>query len=226
MFNPEKLLGGLLQSGMRRKRGGLGSLVSSGAALGLVGVAWEAVEHLMNKSQGATAPSVPPPMAPPSGMGSAPGTRPAPPEPPGGGLAPPPPPPLGVKPIPAAQSAKQRPDDAVLLIRAMIAAANADGTIDAKERAAILDKIKSVTLSDEEHQFIVHELLEPQSLQSIVRAVTSPELARQVYLVSVLAIEVDTDEEMDYLQNLAQALQLDPPTIRSLNEQAGVEVIF
>jgi len=50
MFNPEKLLGGLLMGGSRR-RSGLGSLLSSGAALGLAGVAMEAVEHFMDKSK-------------------------------------------------------------------------------------------------------------------------------------------------------------------------------
>ena len=35
MFNPERLLGGLLSSGMRG-RSGLGSLMTGGAALGLV----------------------------------------------------------------------------------------------------------------------------------------------------------------------------------------------
>ena len=52
MFNPEKLLGGLIRSSTRGSRGGLGGLVSGGAALGVLGVAMEAVEHFMNQSQG------------------------------------------------------------------------------------------------------------------------------------------------------------------------------
>jgi hypothetical protein len=36
MFNPEKMMGNLLNGGVRRKRG-LGALLSGGAALGLVG---------------------------------------------------------------------------------------------------------------------------------------------------------------------------------------------
>ena len=53
MFNPEKLLGGLIRSSTRGSRGRLGGLMSGGAALGVLGVAMEAVEHYMNKSQGA-----------------------------------------------------------------------------------------------------------------------------------------------------------------------------
>ena len=61
MFNPEKLLGGLLMGGSRR-RSGLGSLLSSGSALGLAGVAMEAVEHFMDKSK--TSASGAPPSGP------------------------------------------------------------------------------------------------------------------------------------------------------------------
>ena len=64
MFNPEKLLGGLLM-GDSRRRSGLGSLLSSGAALELAGVAMEAVEHFMDKSKTSTSglpPSGPPPI--------------------------------------------------------------------------------------------------------------------------------------------------------------------
>jgi uncharacterized membrane protein YebE (DUF533 family) len=221
MFNPEKLLGGLLRSGV--KRGGLGSLVSGGAALGLLGVAMEAVEHYMNQPAGTAGPATPPPMPPPAGSG-VPGT--APPPLPGQPAAAPPLPPPGVAPVPPPAAAGAGSDQAVLLIRAMIAAANADGVIDASERTAILDRLKSVQLSPEEQQFIMHELLEPKPMQEIAAAAGSPELARQVYLASLMAITVDTDEELDYLQGLARALRLDKETLTALHEQAGVNVFF
>jgi uncharacterized membrane protein YebE (DUF533 family) len=116
--------------------------------------------------------------------------------------------------------------DAVLLIRAMIAAANADGAIDADERGAILDRLRSVQLSQEEHQFIMHELLDPKPMHTIAAAATSPELARQVYLASLLAITVDTDEEIDYLRNLSEQLRLDRETLTALHQQVGMEVFF
>lgn len=222
MFNPEKMLGGLLRGGMRRGgSGGLGSLVSGGAALGLLGVAMEAVEHYMNKSSGTAAPGLPP-MPPPAGAVV---SVTAPPPLPGRAIAAPPPPPPGGL-ATQAPAAATPADDAVLLIRAMIAAANADGAIDAQERAAILDRLRSVRLSQEEHQFIVHELLDPKPMQAIVAAVASPELARQVYLASLVAIAVDTDEELDYLRNLAQHLRLDQETLAAIHQQAGVDVIF
>ena len=145
MFNPEKLLGGLLgqSSGLAR---GTGTKATVG--LGLLGVAMEAAEHFMNKSQASAAPTIPPP--PPSGAQAAP------PPPPGSTPAVPPPlpPNPGVKganedpepavsppPLPKALNPQER--DAVLLIRAMIAAANADGHIDAEERSNILEKLEN-----------------------------------------------------------------------------------
>jgi uncharacterized membrane protein YebE (DUF533 family) len=112
--------------------------------------------------------------------------------------------------------------DAVLLIRAMIAAANADGVIDVQERSRILEKLKSVSLSQEEHEFIVHELLAPQDLAGIVSAVPSDDLSRQVYAVSLMAIEVDTDAERQYLRDLAQRLGLDEATTNNIQAQLGL----
>ncbi|HYR03399.1 MAG TPA: DUF533 domain-containing protein, partial [Syntrophobacteria bacterium] len=122
MFNAEKLLGGLLLGGTRRKSG-LESLVTGGAGMVILGVAMEAIEHLMKKSE-TPSPGAPPP-PPPPGHASAPPSAPA------------------VTPRPAEEtslrlaSAPTREQGAVLLIRAMIAAANADGTIDQAERSRI-----------------------------------------------------------------------------------------
>jgi uncharacterized membrane protein YebE (DUF533 family) len=217
MFNPEKLLGGMLRSGMRGR--GVGSLVSGGAALGLLGVAMEAVEHYMNKPQSgsqSTSAALPPP-AP--GSGALP-ERPVggpPPAPPGARAtaAPPPSPAAGVQETTTPQA------DAVLLIRAMIAAANADGVIDAQERGRIMEKLKAVDLSKEEQQFIVNELLAPQGAQRIVEGVRNPEMARQVYAASLLAITVDSQAEQQYLMNLAEQLGLDARTINSIHQQLG-----
>ena len=212
MFNPEKLLGGLIRSSTRGSRGGLGGLMSGGAALGVLGVAMEAVEHYMNKSQGAgplpQTPGTPPPMP-----GSAP---PSPPVMERASAAPPPPPmpgkPASVPPPPVADDPAGNPE-AVILIQAMIAAANADGVIDQAERDNILKRLQAVDLSPEEHAFVVQELLSPADLETIVGHVNRPELARQVYTVSLMAIEVDTEKERQYMSTLASRLGLDESTV-------------
>jgi uncharacterized membrane protein YebE (DUF533 family) len=223
MFNPEKLLGGLLMGGSRR-RSGIGSLASSGIALGLVGVAMEAVEHFMDKSK--TPASAPPPLGPSPIQASSP---PIPPPSPGGIASPPPPPgaaastprpPDMTSPLPPSPEAGRQ---AVLMIRAMIAAANADGVIDETERNRILKKLEAVDLSDQEHSFIVKELLSPVGLDQIADQVDSMETAKNVYAVSLLAIDIDTDAERIYMKTLAQRLDLNESILDEIHGELGIE---
>jgi uncharacterized membrane protein YebE (DUF533 family) len=217
MFNPEKLLGGLIRSTTRGSSAG--SLLKGGAALGLLGVAIEAAEHYLGNQQQTTppgsrprsAPPVPPPSAT-AAPASSPGTSPGPPPPPGSRAQAIPPEP------PDRETAANK---AVLLIRAMIAAANADGVIDQAERDRILKKLQSVDLSPEEQAFITKELLSPSSLEDITRQVDHRQLAMQVYAVSLIAVRVDTDAEHHYMRALAQQLDLDEKTIRAIAEKVG-----
>ena len=227
MFNPEKLLGGLLMGGSRR-RSGLGSLISSGAALGLAGVAMEAVEHFMEKSKSST--SGYPPFSPspiqtsaPSQPPPAPGVSTPPPPPPGATLSASPTPPSPTSIASESVDAEKVSQEAVLLIRAMIAAANADGVIDEKERNRIIKKLETLDLSDQEHSFIVNELLSPVVLEDIVSQVKSPETAKMVYTVSLLAIEVDTDAERTYMNTLAQRIGLTESDIDDIYRTLGIE---
>jgi uncharacterized membrane protein YebE (DUF533 family) len=226
MFNPEKLLGGLLMGGSRR-RGGLGGLISSGAALGLAGVAMEAVEHFMDKSKTSASglpPSGPPPIqtTAPSAPPPAPGVA-TPPSPPGATVAAPPPPPSPTSIVSESVDAGKAGQEAVLLIRAMIAAANADGVIDEEERNRILKKLETADLSDQEHSFIVKELLSPTGLEDIVAQVKSPEMAKKVYSVSLLAIEVDTDAERTYMNTLARQMNLNESDLNDIYRTLGID---
>ena len=226
MFNPEKLLGGLLMGGSRR-RSGLGSLVSSGAALGFAGVALEAVEHFMDKSKTQVAgspPSGPPPIqtSAPSQPPPAPGVS-VPPPIHGKTVAAPPPPPSSTSIASESVDAGKAGQDAVLLIRAMIAAANADGVIDKEERNRILNKLETEDLSDQEHSFIVKELLSPAELEDIVAQVKSQGMAKMVYTVSLLAIEVDTDAERTYMNTLARQLSLDESELNDIYQTLKIE---
>lgn len=224
MFNPEKLLGSLLSGGSRR--GGASALTSQ-LGMGLLGVAIAAADHYMKKSS----PQAPP--APGASTGSVPPAAPgaaAPPPPPGSGstAAPPPPPVAGAAAIPpsitpADATAAASQNEAILLIRAMIAAANADGAIDREERQRILDKFQEAGMSQEEHTFLVNELFSPASLEGIVSQVTSEAMARQVYGVSVLAVTVDTDTERAYLQALGQRLGLSQAERDSMHQAVGIE---
>lgn len=219
MLNPEKILGGLLR-GSSRSKGMLGRLGAGGAGLALLGVAMEAAEHFMNKA--GTAQSAPPPIPHPGASTPAPppqptGAGPAPPPAPGTSVpaAPPPPPPPGT-----AQA--EGVSDAVLLIRSMIAAANADGMIDQEERGRIMQKLENMDLNPEEQAFLNRELQAPCEMETITDAVKTPETARQVYAVSLMAIEVDTAAEREYLRALAARIGLDDAALDEIHRDLGI----
>lgn len=220
MFNAEKLLGGMLKQSMGVKGMGIGNKAQIG--IGLIGVAFAAVEHFMNNAQGQSSSggnmpanfnpgsSFTPPPPPPGKIAPPPFSS--------ASAAPPPPPPAGP------MSATEREEDAVLLIRAMIASAAADGYIDANERQNIINKLKSVDLSDEELEFIKEELASPCTIEEIAAQVKSPDMAREVYTVSLMAIEIDTEEERSYLENLASRLGLDKAAIDKIHNELGINI--
>ena len=187
----------------------------------------EAVEHFMDKSK--TSASGAPPSGPPPIQTSAPSQPPqtpgmtTPPPPPGATVAAPPAPPPSASVGSESVVATEAGQDAVLLIRAMIAAANADGVIDEEERNRILKKFETADLSDQEHSFIVKELLSPAGLEDIVAQVKSPEMAKKVFSVSLLAIEVDTDAERTYMNTLARQMNLNESDLNDIYRTLEIE---
>ena len=109
---------------------------------------------------------------------------------------------------------------ALLLIRAMIAAANADGEISATERQRVLSALDEAGGGPEERQTVERELSQPQSLDALVRSVTDPDMAEQVYLASLMAVDRDHDAERAYLAYLASRLKIAPQRAEQLNQAA------
>ena len=100
----------------------------------------------------------------------------------------------------------------------MIAAANADHEVDDQERDRILKALGATGLGDEERQFILSELESPIGIRALASKATTPDLARQVYVASLMAIEVDTTAEENYLARLAKALDLSAEDVGELEE--------
>jgi uncharacterized membrane protein YebE (DUF533 family) len=107
---------------------------------------------------------------------------------------------------------------AMVMIRAMIAAAKADGEIDPQERQRILGRLEQAGADAEAQAFVRDEMARPTDLQAIVSAVDSPHTAIEAYAASLFAIDVDTPAETAHMQKLAQALRLDPALVRELHE--------
>ena len=131
-----------------------------------------------------------------------------------------PPPPPSAVPTRAMPVLDEREQSVVLLIRTMIAAANADGHIDANERANILDRARDGGLDDTTLAFLEAEIAKPQTLGQVI-ANAKPELAAETYAAAALAITVDTETERNWLDALAAGLKLDPATRADLDARIG-----
>lgn len=116
--------------------------------------------------------------------------------------------------------------DAVLLIRAMITAAKADGQIDADERERILGRL--VDVGPEERGFLEAEMRESLDLDRWLRELgnPSPALATQIYTASLLAIELDSSAEVKYLKTLTRRLALTEALINRVHDDLGVVRIY
>lgn len=99
-------------------------------------------------------------------------------------------------------------DFALTLLRAMIAAAKADGHIDAFERQKIMEKVHAVDLGSEAEAFLASELADPIDLDALVAAGRTEEQRVEIYTASRLAIDPDTRAERGYLDLLAGRLRL------------------
>jgi uncharacterized membrane protein YebE (DUF533 family) len=104
----------------------------------------------------------------------------------------------------------------------MIAAANADGTIDTDERDRILTRLDEAQLSQAEREFLTAELSQPRTAKQIAADVDGAEMAKQVYLVSLLAVEVDTAAERAYMESLAGLLGLDATAVTEVHQTAAI----
>lgn len=110
---------------------------------------------------------------------------------------------------------------ALTFIRAMIAAAAADGHIDEQEQATILGGLKEACLDREAQDWLARELAQPASIDTLVEAADSPELATQIYTAARIAINPDTQAEKDFLAGLAGSLGLDAELVGNIDAAAG-----
>ncbi len=96
-------------------------------------------------------------------------------------------------------------ETAMVLIRAMTSSAKADGEVSQDEVDAIVQRAGD--LDADEEALLRHELSTPLDLDALIESVPSG-MEKDVYVASLLPIEVDTIEERDYLRDLADGLGL------------------
>lgn len=120
-----------------------------------------------------------------------------------------------------AGSAPPEDEFAARLVRAMLAAAKADGTVTDAERSNISEQIQLLGLGDDMRALIEEELSAPLDIDRIAAMATSEEEATQIYTASLLAVDPETATEKDYLATLAKRLNLEPSLVTHLHAHAA-----
>lgn len=227
MFDAQKLLGQVLREaaggglggGKRRKRRsgsltGLPSGLEAKVGVGLLGLAIAAYEHFKQAppaavQTGANPPPAPAPLA--SGLSAS------------GAPAMPPPPPPGRPDLAAPQIAGQGDQLRSLhLLRAMVTAANADGHVDATERALLMQHAREAGFAGEDLDALDREIRNPLSLQQLI-AQTPSGLNEEVYVAALIAIDADNPNEDQFLEALCTGLKLDADAQARVRRQLGIE---
>ncbi len=125
--------------------------------------------------------------------------------------------------LPRGVDAGQMEQQAELLVRAMINAAKSDGTVDREEQQKIVDQLGEVT--EDEVEFVQRELATPLDTQGFVRSIPRG-MEKQVYAVSLMGIDLDSQSEAQYLHQLAQGIGLDADVCNQIHAQLGVPKLY
>ena len=125
--------------------------------------------------------------------------------------------------LPGQTSAANGQPFQLVLIRAMIYAAKADGHIDALEQKTLFEQVEQMGLDAESKAFVFDTLTQPVDLAALAGATNGIEQATEVYLMSRLAIDPDHPAERAYLEALSQRLNLPADLVAHLEHQVQAE---
>jgi uncharacterized membrane protein YebE (DUF533 family) len=112
---------------------------------------------------------------------------------------------------------------AEIILKAMINAAKADGQIDADEQKKITEHIGEVT--PEEIEFVRNEMSAPLDVEGVIKSVPKG-MEQQVYLMSLLTINLDHEKEAHYLDKLAKGLNISQQVANGIHQKVGAPQLY
>lgn len=125
--------------------------------------------------------------------------------------------------LPIGVDQREATEQAALIIRAMINAAKSDGHIDKAEQEKVIGKLGDI--SQAEADFVRAEFNAPLDVHDFIRSIPRG-MEQQVYAVSLMAIDLDTNKEAHYLAELAKGLSISHSLANNIHEQLGAPKIF
>ncbi len=94
------------------------------------------------------------------------------------------------------------------MLKAMIAAAKADGVVDTREMAMVDSELQRSDATPALRDWVKAELARPLDAADVAATARSPEMAAEVYLASLLVVDETNSAERAYLDTLASRLGL------------------
>ena len=126
-------------------------------------------------------------------------------------------------PEPAIEPSRDQEAMAAVMLAAMIQAAKSDGTFDEAEKEKLLSQLGEV--DREEAAFVQAQMKAPIDVDGLVKD-TPQGMGPQIYAVSLLAIDLDTQKEAKYLHKLAQAYSMAPAEVNGIHADMGVPSLY
>ena len=105
------------------------------------------------------------------------------------------------------------------ILKALVAAAKADGHVDERERALIEGEFTKLDNDQQLQQWLHAELSKPLDPTEVARAASTPEMAAEMYIASVMLVDEENFMEKSYLDELARQLKLEPGLKAELEKQ-------
>ena len=105
------------------------------------------------------------------------------------------------------------------ILKALVAAAKADGHVDDRERASIEGELTKLDSDQQLQQWLHAELSKPLDPAEVARATSTPEMAAEMYIASVMLVDEESFMEKSYLDELARQLKLEPGLKVELEKQ-------
>lgn len=126
-------------------------------------------------------------------------------------------------PEPEIEPSQDQEAAAALMLAAMIQAAKSDGNFDAAERDKLLGRLGDVDA--QEAAFVNAQLKAPVDIDGLVGQ-TPNGMGPQIYAMSLLGIDLDTQDEAQYLHKLAKAYGMKPAEVNDIHTQMGVPSLY
>ncbi len=107
------------------------------------------------------------------------------------------------------------------MLKAMIAAAKSDGKVDEREMSLLDSELQRGHASPALRDWVKTELARPLDAADVAAAASTPQMAAEVYLASLLVVDETSAAERAYLDTLAARLGLAPDLKSSLEARVN-----